>query len=152
MTLEPLPEEITVQQSDMIPGISLAVGSTHRVTKLSDEEQQLLGMATCVMKIIKINETTGKRGVGRFRGHVVNLVQDVKSWIGDKLPRTLDTLNIKVVRPVGSQSTKVVRINNKKIQIWIVLLRRYNSLYQNISVDIPVMNALPDEWLTHDHL
>ena len=46
---------------------------------MSNEEQQLLAMAACVMEVIKIDELTGKQGVAWFKGHVINLVQDVVS-------------------------------------------------------------------------
>ena len=87
-----------------------------------------------------------------YSGHVVNLPQDVASFV-NTLPRQPSSLDIIVVRKESStNSHHDFRVRRSKIVNALQWLLANNKYFQNITVDSNVISNLPeDDDFTHIH-
>ncbi|CAN0181071.1 unnamed protein product, partial [Laminaria digitata] len=84
-----------------------------------------------------------KGGPGGYRGHVVNLAQDVGE-IAKRLPRAAGDLPILVVRREGGEGThKDLFVRRHKVLSALTWLQANNPFYRDIEIDAAAVDALP---------
>ena len=100
----------------------------------------LLARACPIMSVYR--KHGGQRG---YRGHVLNLPQDVKGFL-DKLPCNIADLPVLVVRRHGADNTHTdCRVHRNKILHALQWLVQNNPCYKDITIDHVAINLLPED-------
>ena len=80
-----------------------------------------------------------------YRGHVINLPQDITTFASSltRLPAELDVI---FVRKEGSHNShRDFRVRKSVVQRALMWLKRNNKYYQSIDIDVAALNQLPDD-------
>ena len=86
-----------------------------------------------------------------YKGHVVNMPQNVQSFI-KRLPRDISEVPIILVRRKGTENSyKDFKVRNSKVLQALTWLKNNNPFYRNIVIDEENLNTLPDNGV-HDQL
>ncbi len=80
-----------------------------------------------------------------YRGHVINLPQDITSF-ASKLPRLSSELDVVFVRKEGSvNSHRDFRVRKSVVHNALLWLNQNNKYYRSIDIDLTALNQLPDD-------
>ena len=106
---------------------------------LTQIEEMLIARASPIMYIYK--KQGGQRG---YKGHVLNLSQDVQSLL-DKLPPNINNLPILVLRRSGTNDTYAdFTVRRDKILNALIWLQKNNPFYKSIVIDHINIQQLPE--------
>jgi hypothetical protein len=109
--------------------------------ELSKAEQRLIALRTIVQSVYRL-----KGGSYGCVGHVVNLVQNVQTFIS-KLPRQISDIGMVIVRKRMGENIedfKDFKVNKNSILIWLNFLIKYNPLYKDIEIDFEYLNIISE--------
>ena len=110
------------------------------LSQLSVVEEMLIAQIAPMMQTYVL--PFGQYG---YRGHVLNLPQDIQS-LATSLPRTGKSVGVIVVRRKGkNDANKDFCVRRDRVQEALLWLRRNNRYYSNIRIDYAALNALPDD-------
>ena len=85
------------------------------------------------------------RGQYGYRGHVINMPQDITSF-ASSLPRVPSDFDVIFVRKEGSkQFHRDFRVRKSVVLRALLWLKQNNKYYANIKIDEAVLNQLPDD-------
>ena len=107
---------------------------------LTQVEEMLISAVMPMMCLYRL--PLGQYG---YSGHVVNLPQDVSTFVTSlpRLPRDIDVI---LVRKDGaSQTHKDFRVHRSKILMALQWLKQNNKYYHNINVDQSALAQLPED-------
>ena len=80
-----------------------------------------------------------------YRGHVINMPQDITTFAGS-LPRYPSELDVIFVRKEGSQNShRDFRVRKSVVQRALLWLKANNKYYRSIDIDLAALNQLPDD-------
>ena len=120
-------------ENDMLPGARPLC-----LEGLSQVEEMLIARACPVMCVYR--KPGGQRG---YRGHVLNLPQDVQGFV-DTLPRCVADLPILLVRRHGVDNTHAdFRVRRERVLNALQWLQSNNRFYHDINIDFSLLQDLP---------
>ena len=112
---------------------------------------------TCLKQLTQVEEMLTARacplmcvymkhgGQYGYKGHVVNLPQDIQSFV-DRLPRDISEVPVILVRRKGTEITwKDFRVRRSKVLEALVWLKNHNQFYRNIVIDNDHLSDLPKD-------
>ncbi len=109
------------------------------LTGLTQVEEMLIARACPIMCVYR--KHGGQRG---YRGHVLNLPQDLQGFL-DKLPSDPADLPVLVVRRHGIDNTYTdCTVRREKVLHALVWLKNHNPFYSKIIIDHTVLQRLPE--------
>ena len=107
---------------------------------MSQAEEMLISAVMPFMSIYRLPH--GQYG---YRGHVINLPQDITTF-ASSLPRLPAELDVIFVRKEGSQNShRDFRVRKSVVQRALMWLKRNNKYYHSIDIDVAALNQLPDD-------
>ena len=107
---------------------------------LSQVEQMLIARVNPIMCLYR--KHGGQRG---YRGHVLNVAQDVQSFL-DKLPANISDLPILLVRRSGCNNTHIdLRVRRDTVLTAIQWLQQHNPFYADVTINFTNLNSLPQD-------
>ncbi len=78
-----------------------------------------------------------------YKGHVINLPQDVTSF-ASSLPRNTKNLDVLIVRKHGSDNTnKDFRVRCSVVLHALLWLKQHNKYYRDVTIDMEEVKQLP---------
>ncbi len=78
-----------------------------------------------------------------YKGHVINLPQDVTSF-ASSLPRNTKNLDVLIVRKHGSDNThKDFRVRRSVVLHALLWLKQHNKYYRDVTIDMEEVEQLP---------
>ena len=116
-----------------------------QLTGLTPVEQLLIAQVNPNMTLMRLP----RGGQYAFRGHVLNVPQDVNGFITN-LPRRVDQLDILVLKKQGSDPTlppSYFTVNRERVYNALTWLRENNRYYHNIHIVQEHLQALPENGL-----
>ena len=86
-----------------------------------------------------------RHGQYGYRGHVINLPQDLTTF-ATSLPRLPKELDILIVRKEGSDCThRDFRVRKSVVLGALLWLKHHNKYYRNVNIDYDSLNELPED-------
>ena len=106
---------------------------------LTQVEEMLISRVGPIMRIYR--KHGGQRG---YKGHVLNLPQDVQSFL-NRLPSQVADLPVLVVRRHGADEThRDFTVRRHRVLDAILWLKTNNPFFKDIEIDRAVINSLPE--------
>ena len=125
---------------DMDPGI--VPGQLKGLTQV---EEMLISRVCPIMRIYR--KHGGQRG---YKGHVLNLPQDVQSFL-NRLPSQVADLPVLVVRRHGADEThRDFTVRRHRVLDAILWLKTNNPFFKDIEIDRAVINSLPENGIPEE--
>ncbi len=110
------------------------------LTNLTQIEEMLIARACPIMSVYRRHG--GQRG---YKGHVLNLPQDLKGFL-DRLPCNVADLPVLVVRRRGADNTHTdCRVRREKVLQALQWLMLNNPCYKDITINHVALNHLPED-------
>ena len=107
---------------------------------LSQAEEMLISAVMPFMSIYRL-----PHGQFGYRGHVINLPQDIASF-ASSLPRLPAELDVILVRKQGSRSShRDFRVRRKVVLQALLWLKQHNKYYHHIQINQTALNQLPED-------
>ena len=119
--------------------------SVPQLSGLTPVEQLLIAQVNPNMTLMRLP----RGGQFAFRGHVLNVPQDVNGFI-TYLPRRIDQLDILVLKKQGADPTlpaSYFTVNRERVYNALTWLRENNRYYHNIHIVQENLQALPENGL-----
>ncbi|MCG8622691.1 MAG: hypothetical protein MJE68_11945 [Proteobacteria bacterium] len=114
---------------------------------LSQIEEMLIARACPIMTIYR--KHGGQR---RYRGHVVNLPQDIQGFL-DRLPANVSNLPLLLVRRHEADDTHAdFRVRRQYVLEALQWLQHNNPCYHNITTDFTNLDKLPEDGIPSELL
>ena len=121
-------------ENDMDPGIV-----PEQLRGLTQVEEMLISRVCPIMRVYR--KHGGQRG---YKGHVLNLPQDVQSFL-NRLPSQVADLPVMVVRRHGADNThKDFTVRRHKVLEALLWLKTNNPFFKDIEIDRQVIQSLPE--------
>ena len=109
-----------------------------KIKGLSQAEEMLISTVMALMSIYRL--PYGQHG---YKGHVINLPQDVTSF-ASSLPRNTKNLDVLIVRKDGSENThKDFRVRCSLVLHALLWLKQHNKYYHDTTIDMEEVKQLP---------
>ncbi len=109
-----------------------------KIKGLSQAEEMLISTVMPLMSIYRLPH--GQYG---YKGHVINLPQDVTSF-ASSLPRNTKNLDVLIVRKHGSDNThKDFRVRRSVVLHALLWLKQHNKYYRDVTIDMEEVKQLP---------
>jgi hypothetical protein len=108
-----------------------ATAAFRQLPKLSEIEVMLIALRQPIMKVYRL-----KSGSCRFEGNIINFCQEIGD-IAAQLPRSLESINILIVRRCNGNSPEKFRdfkISRSNVLQWLMFLCRHNRYYSHINL------------------
>ena len=122
-------------ENDMLPGPRPLC-----LEGLTQVEEMLIARACPIMCVYR--KHGGQRG---YRGHVLNLPQDVQGFV-DKLPRPIADMPVLLVRRRGTDNSHAdFRVRRACVLTALQWLKINNRFYHDIQIDLGVIHELPTD-------
>ena len=126
--------------NDMDPGIV-----PEQLKGLTQVEEMLISRVCPIMRIYR--KHGGQRG---YKGHVLNLPQDVLSFL-NRLPSQVADLPVLVVRRHGADEThRDFTVRRHRVPDAILWLKTNNPFFKDIEIDRAVINSLPENGIPEE--
>ena len=126
--------------NDMDPGIV-----PEQLKGLTQVEEMLISRVCPIMRIYR--KHGGQRG---YKGHVLNLPQDVQSFL-NRLPSQVADLPVLVVRRHGADEThRDFTVRRHRVLDAILWLKTNNPFFKDIEIDRAVINSLPENGIPEE--
>lgn len=107
---------------------------------LTQVEEMLIARTCPIMSVYR--KHGGQRG---YRGHVLNLPQDVQEFL-DRLPCNVSDLPVLLVRRSGADNTHSdLRVRRTRVLAALQWLKMNNPFYSSITIDINALDLLPED-------
>ena len=121
-------------ENDMDPGIV-----PEQLRGLTQVEEMLISRVCPIMRVYR--KHGGQRG---YKGHVLNLPQDVQSFL-NRLPSQVADLPVMVVRRHGADDThKDFTVRRHRVLEALLWLKTNNPFFKDIEIDRQVIQSLPE--------
>ena len=121
-------------ENDMDPGIV-----PEQLRGLTQVEEMLISRVCPIMRVYR--KHGGQRG---YKGHVLNLPQDVQSFL-NRLPSQVADLPVMVVRRHGADDThKDFTVRWHRVLEALLWLKTNNPFFKDIEIDRQVIQSLPE--------
>ena len=125
--------KIYSEDNDMNPG-----NIPDCLVGLTQVEEMLIARACPIMCVYR--KHGGQRG---YKGHVVNLPQDIKGFLKD-LPCSIHDLPVLVIRRCGAEDTHAdFRVRRERILVALEWLKANNPCYKDITINHSTLQLLP---------
>ena len=112
---------------------------------LTQIEEMLIARVTPIMYVYR--KQGGQRG---YKGHILNLSQDVQSLL-DVLPPRISDLPILVLRRKGANGTySDFTVRRQKVLNALLWLQQNNPFYKSISIDHMLIEQLPENGVPNE--
>lgn len=107
---------------------------------MTQVEEMIIARTCPIMSVYR--KHGGQRG---YKGHVVNLPQDIQGFL-DHLPCNIKDLPILIVRRHGSENTHTdFRVRREKVLSALQWLKANNPCYKDITIDHDALQLLPED-------
>ncbi|CAB4033970.1 Hypothetical predicted protein, partial [Paramuricea clavata] len=121
-------------ENDMDPGIV-----PEQLTGLTQVEEMLISRVCPIMRVYR--KHGGQRG---YKGHVLNVPQDIQSFL-NRLPSRVADLPVLIVRRHGAEDThRDFTVRRHKVLEAVLWLKTNNPFFKNIEIDRDVIQSLPE--------
>ena len=107
---------------------------------VTSRKEMLISAVIPIMTIYRL-----RHGQYGYRGHVINLPQDLTTF-ATSLPRLPKELDILIVRKEGSDCThRDFRVRKSVVLGALLWLKHHNKYYRNVNIDYDSLNELPED-------
>ena len=121
-------------ENDMDPGIV-----PEQLRGLTQVEEMLISRVCPIMRVYR--KHGGQRG---YKGHVLNLPQDIQSFLS-RLPSHVADLPVLIVRRHGAEDThRDFTVRRHKVLEAVLWLKTNNPFFKDIEIDRDVIQSLPE--------
>ena len=121
-------------ENDMDPGIV-----PEQLRGLTQVEEMLISRVCPIMRVYR--KHGGQRG---YKGHVLNLPQDIQSFL-NRLPSRVADLPVLIVRRHGAEDThRDFTVRRHKVLEAVLWLKTNNPFFKDIEIDRDVIQSLPE--------
>ena len=121
-------------ENDMDPGIV-----PEQLRGLTRVEEMLISRVCPIMRVYR--KHGGQRG---YKGHVLNLPQDIQSFL-NRLPSRVADLPVLIVRRHGAEDThRDFTVRRHKVLEAVLWLKTNNPFFKDIEIDRDVIQSLPE--------
>ena len=121
-------------ENDMDPGTV-----PEQLRGLTQVEEMLISRVCPIMRVYR--KHGGQRG---YKGHVLNLPQDIQSFL-NRLPSRVADLPVLIVRRHGAEDThRDFTVRRHKVLEAVLWLKTNNQFFKDIEIDRDVIQSLPE--------
>ena len=118
--------------------VSMAINVIVPIQGLSQAEEMLISAVMPFMSIYRLPH--GQYG---YKGHVINLPQDITSF-ATSLPRNPKDLDVLIVRKNGSENThRDFRVRRSVVLRALLWLKHHNKYYRDVMINKDELSQLP---------
>ncbi|CAB3998542.1 Hypothetical predicted protein [Paramuricea clavata] len=134
-----LPKKFSAK-NDMDPGTV-----PEQLRGLTQVEEMLISRVCPIMRVYR--KHGGQRG---YKGHVLNLPQDIQSFL-NRLPSRVADLPVLIVRRHGAEDAhQDFTVRRHKVLEDVLWLKTNNPFFKNIKIDRDVIQSLPENGIPNE--